>query len=87
MLGRYSCLLANPAMYWLRPPYVYAPLLAPFLETSIYDIAPLRRTLTELIDLSRLNPSDFSRAAIERRIAAGYHDALTQLEAFDRRSS
>jgi len=31
--------------------------------------------------------SDFSRAAIERRIASGYHDALTQLEEFDRRSS
>jgi NTE family protein len=30
--------------------------------------------------------SDFSRAAIERRIAAGYHDALTQLEEVDRRS-
>src|SRR5260370_26124923 len=30
--------------------------------------------------------SDFSRAAIERRIASGYHDTLTQLEEFDRRS-
>jgi NTE family protein len=31
--------------------------------------------------------SDFSQAAIERRIAFGYHDALTQLEEFGRRSS
>ena len=30
--------------------------------------------------------SDFSQAAIERRIASGYHDALTQLEEFGRRS-
>jgi hypothetical protein len=30
--------------------------------------------------------SDFSHAAIERRIASGYHDALTQLEEFGRRS-
>jgi predicted acylesterase/phospholipase RssA len=30
--------------------------------------------------------SDFSEAAIERRIAAGYHDALNQLEESDRRS-
>jgi hypothetical protein len=30
--------------------------------------------------------SDFSQAAIERRIAAGYHDGLTQLEEFSRGS-
>ena len=30
--------------------------------------------------------SDFTQAAIERRIAAGYNDALTQLEEFGRRS-
>ncbi len=58
MLERYHSLLANPAMYWIRPSYLYAPLLAPFLETSIYDTAPLRRTLAELIDLNRLNRSE-----------------------------
>ena len=58
MLDRYSSLLANPAMYWMRPSYVYAPLLAPFLETSIYDITALRRTLADLIDLNRLNRSE-----------------------------
>lgn len=52
---RYRSLLINPAMYWLRPSYVYAPLLAPFLETSMYEIAALRRTLSDLIDLNRLN--------------------------------
>lgn len=52
MAERYSGLLVNPAMYWIRPSYVYAPLLAPFLETSIYDIAALRRTLGDLIDLN-----------------------------------
>jgi NTE family protein len=57
MLERYGSLLANPAMYWLRPSYVYAPLLAPFLETSIYEIAALRQTLADLIDLNRLNRS------------------------------
>jgi NTE family protein len=30
--------------------------------------------------------SDFSKAAIERRIASGYQDALTQLEEFSRKS-
>ena len=58
MLDRYSSLLANPAMYWIRPSYVYAPLLAPFLETSIYDIAALRQTLADLIDFNRLNRSE-----------------------------
>jgi len=57
-LERYSSLLANPDMYWIRPSYVYAPLLAPFLETSIYDIAALCRTLSDLIDLNRLNRNE-----------------------------
>ena len=52
---RYSSLLTNPAMYRLRPSYVYNPLLAPFLETSIYDITALRRTLNNLIDFNKLN--------------------------------
>lgn len=30
--------------------------------------------------------SDFSKAAIERRIASGYQDALAQLEEFGRKS-
>jgi NTE family protein len=55
MFERYSSLLVNPAMYWIRPSYVYTPLLAPFLETSIYDIAALRRTLNDLIDFNWLN--------------------------------
>ena len=55
LFERYSSLLVNPAMYWIRPSYVYTPLLAPFLETSIYDTAALHRTLGDLIDLKRLN--------------------------------
>lgn len=55
MFERYSSLLVNPNMYWIRPSYIYTPLLAPFLETCIYDIAALRRTLGDLIDFNRLN--------------------------------
>jgi predicted acylesterase/phospholipase RssA len=55
MAERYSSLLVNPAMYWLRPTYVYAPLLAPFLETSIYDVTALRWTLNDLIDFQHLH--------------------------------
>ncbi len=54
-LARYSSLFANPAMYWLRPSYLSTPLLAPYVETSIYDIAALRRTLADLIDFDKLN--------------------------------
>ncbi|HEX6555101.1 MAG TPA: patatin-like phospholipase family protein [Ktedonobacteraceae bacterium] len=71
MLGRYSSLMANPAMYWMRPSYVYIPLLAPFLETSIYDIAPLRQTLADLIDLNRLNRSEIHLAVSAVDIETG----------------
>jgi NTE family protein len=57
LFERYSSLLNNPAMYRIRPSYVYTPLLAPFMETSIYEVAALRRTLSNLIDLDRLNRS------------------------------
>jgi NTE family protein len=43
--------MGNPGMYKLRPQSLYAPLLG----TSIYDTAPLRRTLAELVDLRKLN--------------------------------
>lgn len=43
--------MGNPGMYQLRPESLFAPMLS----TSIYDTAPLRRTLAELVDLERLN--------------------------------
>lgn len=57
MIERYNALLVNPAMYWIRPSYICTPLLAPFLETSIYDVTALRWTLGNLIDFNRLNRS------------------------------
>lgn len=71
MFERYSGLLVNPAMYWIRPSYVYAPLLAPLLETSIYDIAALRRTLGEFIDLNRLNRNEIHLAVSAVDIETG----------------
>ena len=41
----------NPGMYRPRLDYAYAP----WRRTSIYDLAPLRETLDELVDLDRLN--------------------------------
>jgi predicted acylesterase/phospholipase RssA len=58
LLGRYSSLYANPAMYSIRSSYLTTPLLAPFVETSIYDIAALRKTLTDLIDFNRINHNE-----------------------------
>jgi len=43
--------LGNPGMYRLRPEF----LMAPWAATSVYDTAPLRRTLAELVDLDTLN--------------------------------
>jgi len=77
MLDRYSSLLANPAMYWIRPSYVYTPLLAPFLETSIYDITALRRTLADLIDLNRLNRSEIHLVVSSVDIETGERELPT----------
>jgi NTE family protein len=46
--------LGNPGMYRLRPEF----LMAPWMSTSVYDTAPLRRTLAELIDPARLNDEE-----------------------------
>jgi NTE family protein len=48
---RSLAVMGNPGMYQLRPQSLYAPLLS----ASIYDTAPLRRTLAELVDLEKLN--------------------------------
>jgi NTE family protein len=80
LFERYYSMLANPAMYWLRPSFVFAPWLAPFVETSIYDTAPLRSTLAELIDLTRLNQSPIHLAVSAVDIETG------EVNYFDNRS-
>ena len=70
-IGRYSSLFGNPAMYTIRPSYVYTPLLAPYIETSIYDSAPLRQTLADLIDLNRLNRNEIHLAVSAVDIETG----------------
>jgi NTE family protein len=52
---QYISSLGNESMYRLRPEYFYAPLVAAFFNTSIYDTSPLKDTLTRLIDLDKLN--------------------------------
>src|SRR4051812_3432152 len=46
--------LGNPGMYRLDA----ALFTAPWMSTSIYDTAPMRQTLTELVDLEALNDED-----------------------------
>lgn len=41
----------NPGMYRVRAEYLFAP----WLSTSVYDTAPLRATLADLVDLDKLN--------------------------------
>jgi NTE family protein len=53
-VDRSLALLGNPGMYQLQPGLF----VAPWLETSIYDTAPLRATLAELVDPQRLNDDD-----------------------------
>jgi NTE family protein len=50
-LKRSLAVLGNPGMYRIRPEFLFAP----WLCSSIYDTAPLRQTLGQLVDLDRLN--------------------------------
>ena len=70
-LSRYSSLYSNSAMYSLRSSYIFFPLIAPFLETSIYDITALRKTLADLIDFDKLNHSEIQLAVSAVDIETG----------------
>lgn len=48
---RALAMLGNPGMYRTRVDLPFAP----WLRNSVYDTAPLRRTLQDLVDLDRLN--------------------------------
>jgi NTE family protein len=50
-LEKYLSAWGNPGMYRPRLDYAYAP----WRRTSIYDLAPLRETLVELVDREKLN--------------------------------
>ena len=50
-LEKYLAVWGNPGMYRPRLDHAYAP----WCRTSIYDLAPLRQTLAEMVDLEKLN--------------------------------
>lgn len=72
---RSLALLGNPGMYQPNP----ALLTAPWTATSIYDTAPLRRTLRELLDPEKLN-------GVSPQVIVGAVNVSTgTMEYFDRR--
>jgi NTE family protein len=75
-LAGYASIMGNHGMYRIRPDY----LVDPFLATSIYELLPLRETLSRVIDLDRLNRSDVTRVIVE-----AVDVATSELVAFDNR--
>jgi NTE family protein len=73
-VDRSLALLGNPGLYRLRPDLV----LGPLLVDSVYDTAPLRATLGELVDPRRLN------AEVPRVVVGATNVGTAQLEYFDR---
>jgi hypothetical protein len=67
---RSLALLGNPGMYRLRGELLYAP----WASSSLYDTAPLRDTLAELVDVDTLNTGDI-------RVILGAVDVATGEEA------
>ena len=54
----------NPAMFNIRPEYIFMPLLAGFYTNSFCDTSPLRETLKEVIDPAKLNDYRKTRVAV-----------------------
>ena len=72
-LEKYLSAWGNPGMYRPRLDYSYAP----WRRTSIYDLAPLRQTLAEMVDLEELNHGGI-------RVAVGATDVGTsEIRYFD----
>jgi len=73
-VDRSLALLGNPGMYELRAGLF----TMPWLQTSVYDTAPLRATLGELVDPEKLNGAD-------PRVVVGATNVGTgEMEFFDR---
>lgn len=67
--------LGKAAMYYINPAY----LAAPFLANSMYDTAPLRRSIGKWVDFDKLNRSETCVAVSAVNIESG------ELETFDNR--
>jgi NTE family protein len=76
-LAVYASMTGNHGMYRIRPDY----LVDPFHATSIYNLLPLRETLSRVIDLHRLNSNAVTRVSLE-----AVNVATSELVTFDNRS-
>jgi NTE family protein len=74
LVDRYLSVLGNPGMYRLNPQLAFAPWRA----ASIYDTAPLGRTLADLVDTDKLN------AEHPRVVVGAINVASGEMEYFDR---
>ena len=73
-VDRSLALLGNPGMYELRAGLF----TMPWLQTSVYDTAPLRATLAELVDPEKLNGAD------PRVVVGATNVGSGEMEFFDR---
>ena len=64
---RSLAVLGNPGMYRLRGQWLYAP----WASSSVYDTAPLRDTLAELVDVDTLNNGDIQVIVGALEVATG----------------
>jgi len=71
---KYLSVWGDSGMYQLRPEFLFAPLLS----SSIYTLAPLRKTLDEVVDLRKLNCRHASRVAV-----CAVNAATGKLQRFD----
>jgi NTE family protein len=79
LIDRSLAALGDPGMYRLDAKQVVQLLMAPWTLTNIYDTAPLRQTLTDLVDLEKLNGE-------QPRVVVGATNIETaQIEFFDHR--
>ena len=74
-IERSLSLLGNPGMYQLRPELF----TAPWACTSVYDTAPLRKTLAELVDPEKLNDEE------TRVVVGAVKIGTAEMEFFDSR--
>jgi len=80
VLDRSLAALGDRGMYRFDTSHLMQLVLAPWTLTNIYDTAPLRTTLTELVDLKKLNGEH------PRVVVGATNIATAEIEFFDNRT-
>ena len=79
LIDRSLAALGDPGMYRLDIKQVMQMLMAPWTLTNVYDTAPLRQTLKELVDLDKLN------GETPRVVVGATNIETAEIEFFDHR--